>query len=269
MMQKKRLMIGGLLLLTVQIFAQVPLSDKDTLLNQVDKNGLKQGYWKKYYDNGNIKYEGYFKNDKPTGELKRYFENNVIQSILVFKENGKIAETKIFYQNGKLAAEGTYVDKIKDGVWKYYSYYGEFLSMEEVYSMGVKNGKSIKFYSDGQISESLNWTKGNKDGEWIQYFTNGKRKLYGTYKDGKLHGTFVIYYDTGIPNVAGNYLEDLRDGDWIIYDEKGKIELKIEYLKGIAKNQDELDRRETEKLNDLLKNKGKFEDPGKTGNIIR
>ncbi|GAH37310.1 unnamed protein product, partial [marine sediment metagenome] len=70
MMQKKRLMIGGLFLLTAQIFAQVPLSDKDTLLNQVDKNGLKQGYWKKYYDNGNIKYEGYFKNDKPTGELK-------------------------------------------------------------------------------------------------------------------------------------------------------------------------------------------------------
>jgi antitoxin component YwqK of YwqJK toxin-antitoxin module len=266
----KKLLLWYLSLLSLQIQAQViHTTDNDTLYNQVDKNDLRQGYWKTYYDNGSIKYEGYFKDNKPVGEFKRYFENKVIKSIMVFEDDGETAYTNIFYENGKLAAEGIYINQEKDGVWKYYSYYDEFLSIEEVYSMGIKNGKSTKFYKSGQISETLNWTEGHKNGEWIQYFTNGKYKIIGSYKDGKLHGKFVVYYDTGIPNVVGTYYENLRDGDWIIYDRKGKTDYKIEYNKGIAKNQKELDLREQEKLDQLMKNKGKFEDPDKTGNIIR
>ena len=47
----------------------------DTLKNYTDINGLKQGYWQKKYYNGNIKYEVYFKNNKPIGEFKRFYES--------------------------------------------------------------------------------------------------------------------------------------------------------------------------------------------------
>ena len=48
--------------------------DQDSAINQTDAKGLKQGFWKAKFDNGRIKYEGYFKDNHPVGELKRYYE---------------------------------------------------------------------------------------------------------------------------------------------------------------------------------------------------
>ena len=36
-------------------------------INQIDSKGMKQGLWKKTYDNGNIRYKGNFIDDKAEG----------------------------------------------------------------------------------------------------------------------------------------------------------------------------------------------------------
>ena len=40
--------------------------------NITDEDGMKQGYWEKRYENGNIQYSGFFKNDRPIGIFKRF-----------------------------------------------------------------------------------------------------------------------------------------------------------------------------------------------------
>ena len=45
----------------------VSASGSDTIWNQTDKNGLKQGFWKVTYENGFVKYQGFFKNNLPFG----------------------------------------------------------------------------------------------------------------------------------------------------------------------------------------------------------
>jgi len=117
----------------------------DTLNNYIDDNGLKQGHWEKYYDNGDMEYEGYFKNNKPIGEFKRFFPGNKIKAIMNCKEDGKTVMATLFYKNAKKAAEGTFINMQKEGQWKYFSFYGGHLSSLENYINGEKDGVSYKY----------------------------------------------------------------------------------------------------------------------------
>ncbi len=58
------------------------------VVNQTDKYGKKQGHWIKKYPNGNVMYDGFFRNDKPAGEFRRYYEDNTLKSLLVFNADG-------------------------------------------------------------------------------------------------------------------------------------------------------------------------------------
>src|ERR1035437_3386097 len=130
------------LICNLQSFAQ----PGDTIFNQTDKQGLKQGFWKVKYPNGLVKYSAYFKNDKPAGLMKRYFEDGTIKAVMVFDATGIKAKTKLYYQDGPLAAEGNYVNSLKDSTWNYYSYYTKTLSNRENYVKGKKNGLSVSYY---------------------------------------------------------------------------------------------------------------------------
>ena len=109
-------------------------------LNFTDKNGHKQGYWKKSYQNGKPAYEAYFKDDKPVGEHKRYHMNGKLNAVMKFDAKTGIAKTTLYDKNGILQAKGYYKNKLKDSVWQYYKGEDIFLS-EETYSDGKKQGK--------------------------------------------------------------------------------------------------------------------------------
>jgi len=53
-------------------------------LNQTDVNGFKQGHWIRKYPNGIVMYDGNFRDGHPVGELKRYYENGTIKSVMNF-----------------------------------------------------------------------------------------------------------------------------------------------------------------------------------------
>jgi antitoxin component YwqK of YwqJK toxin-antitoxin module len=257
----RRLLFILLFFIPLVTVAQSVTSTTDTVVNRTDGNGLKQGHWITYYEKGNKKYEGFFKDDKPVGTFTRYYEEKGIQSIMEFAEDGKEAYIRIFYNNGKLAAEGKYIERLKHGEWRYHSYYDSRLSYSENYVHGGKHGISTVYYPNGKVSEILNFSKNKKDGEWIQYFENGRVSLKSTFRAGKLHGNYVQYHPTGMPYVVGAYNQDRRDGEWCIYNEKGEEVMKFDFMMGVARNQDELDRKQEEFLNQLEKNKGKIREP--------
>ena len=243
------------------VIAQSVKPETDTVINRIDENGLKQGCWVTHYENGNKKYEGFFKDDKPAGTFTRYYQDKGIQSILEFRDNGQKASAKIYYNNGNLAAEGEYVEQLKHGEWKYYSYYKSTLSYTENYNHGEKHGISTVYYPSGKVSEILNFSNNKEHGNWIQYFENGRISLKSTFKEGKLHGDYMQYHPSGMSFVTGKYNQNKRDGEWFVYDEKGEQVVQFDFVMGVAKNQDELDRKQAEFLNQLEKNKGKFREP--------
>ena len=189
---------------TVFCYAQNIGQNDDTLVNYIDINGLKQGYWQKDYYNGNIKYKGYFKNNKLVGEFKRYSNKGKLIAILFYDETGDTANAKIFHENSKLAASGIYIMKIKHGNWKYYNENG-LLLLEESYNFGVKHGLSKQYFLNGSIYKEVEYKDGKINGISKRYYTNGNINFFINYKDGLCHGDYYIYFESGKIEIKGKY----------------------------------------------------------------
>jgi antitoxin component YwqK of YwqJK toxin-antitoxin module len=238
---------------TVGINAQL------TDVNKIDKNGRKQGFWKKVYPNGVVAYEVYFKDDKPTGTHKRYHENGKLMAKMVFDGNGEWADAELFNDNGELVAKGKYQNKLRQGKWLFFK--GKIKVAEESYTLGKKNGPSKTFYENGKVSEEKNWENDIENGVWRQYYLNGKVKLETRIDNGVRNSVYYTYHTNGQFEVKGRYKEDHMDGEWIYYDEKGGEVHRITYDMGKTDQQDELDKKQNEALKKLEQNKGRLKDP--------
>ena len=243
--------------------SQMIVAQIDTTFNQTDKQGYKQGFWKVKYENGELKYSAFFKDDKPLGLMKRYFEDGTLKAVMFFDISG-ITRTIIYYQDGPIAAEGNYLNSAKDSSWNYYSYYTKTISNRETYINGKKNGKSVCFFTNGQISEESEWILGTRNGIWKQYFDNNTLKMSTSFVNGKRNGEFILYYPNKLTEWKGYYQNDKRDGLWEHFDPAGNKDISIEYRDGEPKNASELDAKEQELFKEIEKVKGKIPEPDET-----
>ena len=234
---------------------------QDTVFNQTDPEGLKQGYWKKYYPNGNLMYQGFFENDRPVGEMKRYFESGNLKAIMIFDEQTDYVSAKIYYENGTLASNGFYTDSKKDSIWNYYSFYDKKLKSSESYKKGIKQGFSSEYYPSGSCYEKTEWKNNIKDGIREQYFEDGSVRLKTSYIHGELSGNFIVYYSNGKPMVKGQYEDDKREGDWVYFNENGSVNYIIHYSDGKPLNKEELTRQQQEFFRKIEENIGKYQEP--------
>ena len=98
----------------------VSIAQNNKEYNQVDEKGNKQGYWEKRYQNGNMQYSGFFKNNKPVGIFKRFDEDGNLKVELDYPENSHKIFAKFYYPELLLQAEGYYINQQKDSIWNYY-----------------------------------------------------------------------------------------------------------------------------------------------------
>ena len=248
---------------TLIAFSSIVLCQIETSINQVDSEGRKQGYWIKKYTDETILYEGYFKDDHPVGEFKRYYENKTLKSVLQFSTSGKEANAILYHPNGNIASKGKYVNQKKEGKWQFFSERTkDYLISEDIYSGDLRNGMSVKFYPDSTIAERVGYINDIRQGEWTRYYPNGSILLKSHYLNGILDGKFETWFEDGKIEYSGQYKNDSRDGLWIIYNEEGKVKYKVEYIDGITSDrQMEID--ESKFLDSLEKNSDKTEDPEK------
>jgi antitoxin component YwqK of YwqJK toxin-antitoxin module len=258
----KLLFSAIIVMLSISSIAQQPI---DTInLNQTDKMGKKQGYWKVKYETGSIKYTAFFKDNKPVGEMRRYFEDNTIKAILRFDASGVKTFAKLYYQSGPLAAEGTYVNSFKDSTWKYYSYYTQKHTRSETYNLGKLNGKVLSFYNNGNIAEEVSWKNGIKEGSWKKYYEDGTIMMYTVFSDNKRTGAFIFNYPDGKPEWNGKYINDKMEGKWVHFKPNGEVETSIEYVNGIAANEKEFNETQNKILQELELKRGQIPEPDET-----
>ncbi|MEZ5018615.1 MAG: hypothetical protein R2756_00560 [Bacteroidales bacterium] len=254
--------------LTISL-ALVLLSFPALSQNLTDATGKKQGPWMKKYPNGNLMYEGKFKNDKPVGLFKRYTEEGVLLSELTYADGIEEAAAVFFHPDGSRAAEGKYVARRKEGLWKFWSAtQPHYLICEEYYHDDARHGLSLKYYPDSTLAEKVVWDMGNRSGEWLQYYQDGTICLRAEFIAGKLEGPFSYYHPDGKLQYEGRYSEDNRTGDWMVFNEDGSLKQIITYKDGVPADPKLADK-ETKFLDDLEKNMGKIEVTDITGTIIK
>jgi antitoxin component YwqK of YwqJK toxin-antitoxin module len=125
-------------------------------------DGLKNGNWIEYYENGNIRWEGNYINDT---------------------EDGRFIE---YYENGMKSREG-YLKGIKwTGHWVWYQYPNGTKHEEVDYIEGNRTGHYIKYDKNGQKYNEGDYENDKKNGNWIWYnYDDGSIQFQANYRNGQ------------------------------------------------------------------------------------
>jgi len=229
--------------------------------NQRDSAGRKQGYWEAVDSKGKLVYTGHFVDDKPVGEMKRYYPTGGVRVILNYDKSSTKVRARFFWESGALAAQGNYIETMRDSVWLFFSNNTKTVSRRVEYTDGKQHGKEQSFFPEGNVAEEFHWENGLKNGPWTQYFKNGQPKLKATYIKDQLEGEFIVFTPSGKKEIEGAYRHDLRNGDWKHYDENGKLMTTIRYSEGRITNFDEVDAAQQEFFKKLIEQEGKIKEP--------
>lgn len=257
---RKNLSVSFLFVLAT-LFASAQNSDT---LNYMDANGKRQGRWIQKYENGNVQFEGYFKNNVPVGQFKKYHENGQLKYDMLYdaKDANQVSVT-MYDVAGELAAKGSYYAKKKNGTWQYFGSANQVI-MEENYNHGMLDGKSTVYWQSNpnQPMEIKYWKDSLKHGDWMWFYEDGKIRQKSVYDEDKLNGEFLVFFPDGKTHIKGAYFENVRDGLWEYFNEDGTSKIKIEYNKGKIVNEDEFERAQTKMINEeYLEQEGKHADP--------
>lgn len=190
-------------------------------INQFNSKGERHGVWKKYYDNGNIRYTGTFQNGKEVGEFRFYSENNSKFPTIVrqFDSDG-LSKVFFYSENGVPESKGSMNGKLRVGKWIYFDKNGKTVLSEENYKDGVLDGELITFYPDGKPTEVYPYKNGKIDGMMRRFSNEGIVLDEVMYKDGLRNGPAKYYNTNGQLLYSGMYQNDIKVGNWV-YTENG------------------------------------------------
>ena len=141
----------------------------------------------------------------------------------------EIDATNLVERNGKtykINSDKTYSGKV---IKK--SENGQFIFVGQ-YDDGLKNGKWINYFSNGQISSTTNYSKGKLNGLKEVYNKSGQLISKGNYDNDKKNGEFLTFYDDGKNKFKGNYISGKQDGIIEKWYENGQERSKITFSEG-------------------------------------
>lgn len=186
-------------------------------INQLNTKGKRTGVWKKYYPNGDIRYEGQFKNGKEIGTFTFYNQGSAYPSIIkIFSRKSDTATVK-FYEKSRVKTIGKMIGRKRVGKWIYYYSDGNRIFSEENYKDGKLNGPLKNYYSNGKLTEETDYKNGKKDGVSKIYTEAGVLIEEVHYINGKLNGLAKYFDIKGVIKEKGKYANGERIGKWEYY----------------------------------------------------
>jgi antitoxin component YwqK of YwqJK toxin-antitoxin module len=230
-------------------------------INQTDANGLRQGRWQKMQPNGKPMYDGWFKDGKPVGEWKRFHENGRIKANISYKIGSDSAFTVLFDDTGKKLAEGIFLSEQKTGLWKYFS--ENKVIADEILDKGIKNGKSRKYYTSGELWEETDWVNGKQEGSYQVFFKNGKPFFQCKMSNNQRNGLCLSSFEDGRVELEAAYKNGLRHGEWKYFDKEGNHRYSLFYNEGEILNPKVRDSIANQQVLDMEKGKESVIDPEK------
>jgi antitoxin component YwqK of YwqJK toxin-antitoxin module len=197
----------------------------------IDSAGVKQGHWREYYTEGDLRGEGDYKDGAKIGSWKFYHSNGKVEQNGKYRKGGKPHGLWVwYYENGATRREETYINGKEDGETVEYDENGEILEKGE-YIEGLKEGEWV--VNTGDYIDKGNYVEGMMHGEWLgTYKSTGKTAFEGEYIEDEPNGKHTYYYPTGRKMLEGKYELGTKVGDWKRYGETGLLLLTIRYRNG-------------------------------------
>lgn len=198
----------------------------------------KHGPVNRYYDSGQLKTEGFYRNNIKIGAWKKYYKNGQLSSAYTYTNKGLLTGIRKSYsKDGYLTSE---TNKLKNGslITKGYYESGDLFYMyTKASSKGnkwfVNNGFYKEYYKNGVLKIQSNYIEGDLDGVWNQFYKNGNKEWEVEYFNNYRQGGYKKYYKNGKLKIEGAHLANLKHGEEKRYNENGVLE-----WKGLCKKND-------------------------------
>ena len=176
--------------------------------------GIKNGQWKQFYENGQLK------------SIENFFGDIQVGQSNFYDSLGNLLENK-FYNAGRLIQKQEY---FKNKVLEKFTNRSYF----EIKNKGEKSytkiyfDKVFEYYLTGELKSiaTLNEDEKRTD-KFIEYWENGFVKKEGEYKDGVKNGIFREYHQNGNTKFEGIIKNDIPQEKQYFSNDKGK-NIKIE-----------------------------------------
>lgn len=121
-------------------------------------------YYKSFYSNGQLKQEGWIKNNKKNGYWKFYYKNGNLEKEGHFIDNLQIKYWYFYARNTIKKKEGHFKNGLKNNWWLFYDYKGQ-LEHKCQLEKNQKNGFCFK-YQENKLIKAEKYKSGLKIKEW-------------------------------------------------------------------------------------------------------
>jgi antitoxin component YwqK of YwqJK toxin-antitoxin module len=195
----------------------------------VFKNNKANGDWKYYYENGALKMQGPFKDNEHNGYWKYYYETGLLNMEGEIYKEIKEGEWKYYFENGNIKNTGFYRKNRKTGMWKYFNEDGS-IKAQAIYEND--KGRYTEMYTNKVIKSEGDIVNGKSDGYWKYYYEDGKLKAEGFEKEGQKEGNWKFYHPNDSLASEGSYTKGSPNGKWKYYYENGKLSSEGEQKEG-------------------------------------
>ncbi len=106
---------------------------------------------------------------------------------------------------------------------------------EEYYVINdtIKDGKYLRFFVGGKLSDSCNYKMGKLDGIRKLYSDDGNLEIVETYKNGKLNGDYIVYYPNGKVKIKQKFVDNKIQGISYKYFLNGNMQEEVTMKNGM------------------------------------
>ncbi|RTZ94846.1 MAG: hypothetical protein DSY36_02720 [Candidatus Neomarinimicrobiota bacterium] len=162
------------------------------------KEGLKNGKFTGYYENGEVKYKKRYTADQPDGKWEYYTAAGKKNAVQIYVE-------------GKRNEEWYRIDKKGD---TYYQYWDQDSLVSEYADL---------HYPNGQLIEKISYKEGLKDGKFTGYYPSGKVEYVKRYEEDKPMGKWKFVREDGTTKKIEIYETGKKNDEWITYEKNGDV----------------------------------------------
>ncbi|MCH9630111.1 MAG: hypothetical protein S4CHLAM37_01040 [Chlamydiia bacterium] len=206
--------------------------------------GNREGRSQEFFENGNVKFESFYKDNKLEGQSKGWFEDGTLNFIRRFKDGLPVGRQEEFYSKDK------WVDQRKPQLYRYFFYNDEGkLEGEQktyypngvtqsllCYSEGELHGMKALWDKEGNLLEESYLENGKLNGRFFEKDKEGREVIYH-YVMNKKEGAYTIYYPPHptfgkMKAMEANYANNKLEGEVVEYDQQGKVTSVTPYVDG-------------------------------------
>lgn len=188
--------------------------------SQLWEKGSPQGWLRTYHPSGNLKLKVEFENGKKKGFEESWYDNGDRKSYTSWLDGIKHGPHQQWFENGQEALRCMYERGDLNGPYKKWNEAGELI-LEEIYQLGVQrkillasekynNGNmkvAFSYYLDDQRQEV-------KHGKFNKWFPNGEIWIQCTYVHGTLDGLWQYGKLDGLHCRQEQYVRGVKHGDF-------------------------------------------------------